>query len=309
MSEPSAEDRQTTPAGSTVLRHKLNRAGYVKLANAVARDPRLSYRARGVLLDMISRPPDWKFSATRLAKSSPLEGRDAILTALRELETVGYLLRKRERGADGRIRTVVTVSDQPVREWAERAGVDAERRRAETLAGRDKAAMDEASDNTSEDDEAWFFGEAAAAAASLGGHNDLDFADYLKLFPLFGPKTAQPDSVNPSSIEGRGYEEHTDKTCPPLASLAADAPNDFDPTWRDQDRELFADLLGGHEVQTDGSKWRKGRFTVDALYNGYRKVRGKKWPGRWLLQTEENNGLEDWLIDEGVTVIVRDPNW
>lgn len=293
MVDPSAENRQTTPAGSTVLRHKLNRAGYVKLANAVARDHRLSYRARGILLDMISRPPDWRFSATRLAQSSPLEGRDAVLTALRELETVGYLLRRRERGQDGRIRTVVTVSDEPVRDWAEQAQ-EAQRRQEADVADTEAPFVP-----ATEEDVDGSFEEAAG-----GGYSDLDFADYLKAFPLFGPKTAEPDPGGPSSIERRGYEEHADMTCPPLASLAGDTPNGFDPTWREQDRELFVELLGG-DVETDGHKWKEGQFTAEALYTGYRKVRGKEWPGRWLRQIDENNGIEDWLIDEGVTIIER----
>lgn len=71
----------------------------------VLQDTRISYRALGVLVDLLSRPTGWKTSASRIAaarrgptdqKRRPgAEGRDAIETALAELERVGYLARKR----------------------------------------------------------------------------------------------------------------------------------------------------------------------------------------------------------------------
>ena len=100
----------------TVLRHHFTGKPYVKVYNDVARDTRLSFAARGVLVDMLSRPPDWEFSADRIAAGSPFEGRKAVLRCLREMEACGYLRRFRERGSNGRIRTVVVVSDQPMSE-------------------------------------------------------------------------------------------------------------------------------------------------------------------------------------------------
>ena len=85
------------------------------LRNDVLRDDRLSFRARGILASILSRPEDWRTTAELLAKQSGgREGRDAIQSALKELEQAGYLIRRKERdAATGRIRTVTYVFDDP----------------------------------------------------------------------------------------------------------------------------------------------------------------------------------------------------
>ena len=93
------------------------------LQRAALQDPRLSYRAVGILVAVLSRPLDWRTSAEQLARERPgAEGRDAIRTALRELETAGYLVRTRVRDDLGRIRTGWDLSDTPLREASQSAG-------------------------------------------------------------------------------------------------------------------------------------------------------------------------------------------
>lgn len=65
------------------------------LLRTALQDSRLSFRARGVLASVLSRPLDWQTSASGLARQSPTEGRDAMKTALIELETCGYLRRRK----------------------------------------------------------------------------------------------------------------------------------------------------------------------------------------------------------------------
>lgn len=83
------------------------------LQRAALQDVRLSYRARGVLCAVLSRPPDWRTSAEQLAKEGT-EGRDAIRSALAELVECGYLRRVRHNAEGGRFVTEWDISDDPV---------------------------------------------------------------------------------------------------------------------------------------------------------------------------------------------------
>jgi hypothetical protein len=82
------------------------------VSNAVIRDSRLSYRARGVLIDVLSRPDDWRTDFKSIARVGK-EGESAIRTALEELRAAGYIVQSRVRGERGRWLTVNTVYDFP----------------------------------------------------------------------------------------------------------------------------------------------------------------------------------------------------
>lgn len=76
-------------------------------------DARMSFRARGLLAYLLSRPDGWTTDHKRLAGCGR-EGQKAILAALRELEVCGYLTRDRRRDTrTGRWTTEWTVRDQP----------------------------------------------------------------------------------------------------------------------------------------------------------------------------------------------------
>lgn len=66
--------------------------------NAWARDGRLSLRARGLLLQLMSHRPGWEVTIESLMRVNP-EGRNAIRGAISELEEYGYL--KREQQVSG----------------------------------------------------------------------------------------------------------------------------------------------------------------------------------------------------------------
>ena len=69
--------------------------------NKVIEDERLSFKARGLLIYMLSKPDDWKFHTEELVKHSSQDGVSAVRTALKEIEKYGYLTRKRERSTKG----------------------------------------------------------------------------------------------------------------------------------------------------------------------------------------------------------------
>ena len=84
----------------------------MQIRNEVARDSRLSYKARGILIEILSRPDNWETSADALAASGP-DGRTAVLSGLRELREAGYLETTRQRLEDGTFNTVSIVYDTP----------------------------------------------------------------------------------------------------------------------------------------------------------------------------------------------------
>jgi hypothetical protein len=86
--------------------------GFTIVRNDVARDTRLSYRARGVLISILSRPDNWKTDAEQLAAEGK-EGRDAIRAVLRELESVGYIRRIKTQAPTGLWSTETLVYEYP----------------------------------------------------------------------------------------------------------------------------------------------------------------------------------------------------
>ena len=72
---------------------------FAQIHNAALADGRLSFKARGILAFLLSRPPGWKTSAERLARSGT-DGERAVKSGLKELEALGYLQRTRSH-ADG----------------------------------------------------------------------------------------------------------------------------------------------------------------------------------------------------------------
>lgn len=96
----------------SIIRAPRPGSGFVQIRNEVARDSRLSFKARGILLEILSRPDNWETSADALAGAGP-DGRTAVLSGLRELREFGYLETTRKRNADGTFITLSTVYDTP----------------------------------------------------------------------------------------------------------------------------------------------------------------------------------------------------
>ena len=77
-------------------------ANYTTMSNYHLRDSTISFKAKGILSMFLSLPKDWSYSVSGLAAISK-EGKDGILSGLKELEAAGYLERHRYRNERGRL--------------------------------------------------------------------------------------------------------------------------------------------------------------------------------------------------------------
>jgi hypothetical protein len=85
---------------------------FTVLPNQALQDRRLSYTARGLLVDLLSRPDGWREDGRRMADTSP-QGRCAVAKTLRELARAGYYHVVKIRRPDGTFRTETHVYDTP----------------------------------------------------------------------------------------------------------------------------------------------------------------------------------------------------
>lgn len=101
---------------------------FTQIRNDVLRDTRLSYRARGLLAYILSNTDGWKITSEELAREENGEKRDGIRTALQELESAGYLVRRKLQDERGRWSTQSIIYDtpQPVAEQAALFDVNAQ---------------------------------------------------------------------------------------------------------------------------------------------------------------------------------------
>ena len=92
------------------------RTGFTVLPNSTLRDKRLSLKTRAILAIMVSMPEDWDYTISGLAAVCGA-GRDAVRSALRELEDSGYLTRVQLHDDAGHFsRNEYIVTDEPTGE-------------------------------------------------------------------------------------------------------------------------------------------------------------------------------------------------
>jgi hypothetical protein len=99
------------------IRHTRLTRDFLQVPNATVRDDRLSHMARGILVELLSRPDGWEATADDMwrasvakhGKNSP--GRRAFRAAFAELKEHGYLTANRELLEAGRYGTVLTLTN------------------------------------------------------------------------------------------------------------------------------------------------------------------------------------------------------
>lgn len=76
---------------------------YTVMSNHHFKEKEMSLKAKGLLSLMLSLPDDWDYSINGLASLSK-DGKDSVMSALKELEKFGYLERKTIRNEKGHIK-------------------------------------------------------------------------------------------------------------------------------------------------------------------------------------------------------------
>lgn len=93
----------------------------VRFRNELLQDQRITFAARGLLMQLLIKPDGWQGTADDIARerreirgsSKKGEGREAVRALFTELEHAGYLVRRRVRNAQGLLETVIEVYDRP----------------------------------------------------------------------------------------------------------------------------------------------------------------------------------------------------
>lgn len=104
-----------------ILRHG-DRRRYTVIDNDTIEDGHLTFKALGLLAYLLSKPDGWHVSSRQLG-TVHADGRHAVLAALTELESLGYLTRGSENDPrTGHRVTVTTVHERPVPDHANTTG-------------------------------------------------------------------------------------------------------------------------------------------------------------------------------------------
>jgi hypothetical protein len=75
-----------------IFRTEKGNTPFTRTENATMQDDRLSWKARGLLAYMLSKPDDWKFYVEELVKHTT-DGENSTRTGIIELEKLGYIKR------------------------------------------------------------------------------------------------------------------------------------------------------------------------------------------------------------------------
>lgn len=74
---------------------------YVMINKTFVHDERLSYKAKGILLYLLSRPDDWQVYEIEIMKHAK-DGRDSVRGGIKELIEAGYIDRAQKRDENGK---------------------------------------------------------------------------------------------------------------------------------------------------------------------------------------------------------------
>lgn len=92
-----------TETGTLVRERLAWERDFTQVPNAYARDKSLSWVARGILMWLMTHDAGYQVTMSAIEQSSWKEGREAVRSAVSELEKAGYLHRQQKRAKGGRL--------------------------------------------------------------------------------------------------------------------------------------------------------------------------------------------------------------
>lgn len=104
-------NRRNTEMKTIFRKNKNNANPYARIDKAFLNDERLSFRAKGIMSYLLSKPDDWELNTRELQKASK-EGRDAVRAAVKELIEFGYV-RYKKIHVQGKFQHMYTVHEEP----------------------------------------------------------------------------------------------------------------------------------------------------------------------------------------------------
>ena len=87
-------------------------SNWTQIRNGIIDDQRITFKATAVLIYILSKPDNWRTS-TRHLSTVKKEGIDAVRTAMTELESAGYVQRRRYQDETGKWQYDTLVYDIP----------------------------------------------------------------------------------------------------------------------------------------------------------------------------------------------------
>lgn len=123
----------------TIYRADKSGGHFTQVMNDAVRDKRMSYRALGILVRCLSNVDEWVPSVDDLRHNvledgtkGGREGRDAIRSALKELDALGYRVLQRSQDDCGQFSTTVHIYERPVTTDGDSVALDSRRRGNQT---------------------------------------------------------------------------------------------------------------------------------------------------------------------------------
>ncbi|MFD9283192.1 hypothetical protein ACFWD7_39090 [Streptomyces mirabilis] len=99
--------------GAGIRRGVMAADQFTQIANALFRDPKISFKAKGIFGYISTHRAGWHVTVADLVRAGP-DGRDAVRGGLSELQRHGYLIREQLRHDDGTLGEIVyPITDRP----------------------------------------------------------------------------------------------------------------------------------------------------------------------------------------------------